>query len=83
MFLTATTDQPDLARAFLDFVLSPGFQEAIPQGNWMFPVIELGEGLPQAFRDLPQPDKALLLSPSEVGLERKAWIDEWLDAMSR
>lgn len=81
--MTASTDQPDLARAFLDFVLTPGFQEAIPQGNWMFPVIDLGESLPQAFRDLPQPGKALLLSPSEVGLERKAWIDEWLEAMSR
>jgi len=81
--MTATTDQPDLARQFLAFIMSPGFQEAIPQGNWMFPVIDLGDGLPEVFRDLPQPDKPLLLAPAEVGLERRAWIDEWLDAMSR
>jgi thiamine transport system substrate-binding protein len=81
--MTAHTDQPELAREFLAFILSPAFQETIPEGNWMYPAIDLGEDLPQTFRDLPVPEKSLLLAPSEVGLQRSAWIQEWLDAMSR
>ncbi len=81
--MTAATDQPELAREFLAFVVSPEFQKTIPQGNWMFPVIELGDDLPQVFRDLPRPDKALLLAPSEVSLQRGTWIAEWLNAMSQ
>lgn len=80
--MTAATDQPDLARHFLDFVMTPEFQKTIPQGNWMYPVIDLGEDLPAVFRDLEKP-KALLLAPSEVSMQRKGWIDEWLDAMSQ
>jgi thiamine transport system substrate-binding protein len=80
--MTAATDQPDLARRFLDFVMTPEFQKRIPEGNWMYPVIDLGEDLPEAFRDLEKP-KALLLAPSEVSMQRKGWIDEWLDAMSQ
>ena len=81
--MTATTGQPELARQFLSFIVSPGFQKTIPQGNWMYPVIDLGDDLPQAFRDLPRPDKALLLAPSEVAMERPVWIQEWLEAMSQ
>ena len=81
--MTAATDQPDLARRFLAFVLEPAFQETIPQGNWMYPVIDLGDALPRVFRDLPRPRTALLLPSSEVAQRRTAWIREWLDAMSR
>ena len=81
--MTAATDQPDLARQFLAFVVSADFQRTIPEGNWMFPVIDLGADLPQVFRELPRPEKALLLAPSEVSLQRATWIEEWLGAMSQ
>jgi len=35
----ATSDQPELAGEFLDFMLSEGFQSVIPTTNWMYPAI--------------------------------------------
>ena len=36
-----------------------------------------------AFDTLVKPAKTLLFSPEEVAANRKAWVDEWLAAMSR
>ncbi len=75
--------EPALAKRFLAFIVSPAFQKAIPTGNWMYPVIELADGLPPAFAALPKPAKTLLYPPEEAAAGRKAWIAEWLEAMSR
>jgi thiamine transport system substrate-binding protein len=74
---------PDLARQFLAFMTGPGFQDQIPTGNWMFPAGETSEPLPEAFDRLVQPDTTLMLPPEVVADNRRAWIDEWLAAMSR
>jgi thiamine transport system substrate-binding protein len=81
--MTRTTDNADLARAFLEFTLSDPFQSAIPEGNWMYPARASEAGLPPAFEELPRPDKSLLTPPETVEANRRAWIDEWLAAMSR
>jgi thiamine transport system substrate-binding protein len=81
--MTAGTDNRDLAREFLAFVLTRDFQETIPTGNWMYPVIDLGDDLPQAFRDLPKPPRALLIDSGDVAAHRSAWIDAWLGAMTQ
>ncbi|NTJ43359.1 thiamine ABC transporter substrate binding subunit [Agrobacterium larrymoorei] len=74
--------EKDLAKQFLAFVLSSGFQDAIPENNWMMPVADTSSPLPDAFSKLVQPTKTFLMSPEEVAKNRKAWIDEWLTAMS-
>ncbi len=79
----AGSEQPELAGRFLAFMLSPAFQSAIPTTNWMFPAIDLPEGLPPAFADLVAPAKALLIEPGKVAANRKRWTDEWLAAMSQ
>ena len=71
-----------LAKDFLAFMLTPGFQDAIPENNWMMPVAKTSAPLPDAFNKLVQPQKTFLMSPEEVAKNRKAWIDEWLAAMS-
>lgn len=81
--LVKAARQPELARRFLAFVVSPGFQKSIPTGNWMYPVIEPAEDLPPAFAALPRPKISLLIPPEEVAAYRKRWIDDWLEAMSR
>lgn len=81
--MVAGTDQPALAQRFLAFVLSPGFQDVIPTTNWMFPVITPEAGLPDAFARLVRPDRALIVDSQTIFENRRAWVDEWLDAMSR
>lgn len=79
----ANSPEADLARQFLAFMVSPGFQDVIPETNWMFPVTKTTEPLPAAFDKLVKPAKTLLFSPEEVANNRRKWIDEWLAAMSR
>ncbi|MEX2650248.1 MAG: thiamine ABC transporter substrate binding subunit [Alphaproteobacteria bacterium] len=81
--MVRTTDEPELARSFLRFMLTPAFQDLVPTGNWMFPATDIGDRLPEAFRSLPAPARALIYEPEEVAANRKAWIDAWLDAMTR
>ena len=81
--MVATTDQPDLARSFLAFMATDGFQAAIPEGNWMYPATTLAGGLPPAFTDLPRPAASILTPPEEVEANRRAWIDEWIAALAR
>ena len=81
----ALKDSPNLAlaREFLAFLVTPAAQAPIPLGNVMYPVIDLGEDMPEAFERLVEPAKVLLLDPAVVRDEREAWIDEWLDASTR
>ena len=75
-----TADQPELAQKFLAFLVSRQAQEKVPTTNWMYPVIDLGDGLPEAFRKLPVPAKTLLVPQNTVAENRTAWIDEWLNS---
>lgn len=71
-----------LAQDFLKFMVTSGFQDTIPTNNWMMPVSKTSEPLPDAFGKLVNPSKTFLMSSDEVAKNRKAWIDEWLAAMS-
>jgi thiamine transport system substrate-binding protein len=79
---TVTSKQPELAQRFLAFVVSPAFQAIIPETNWMYPVVSPPGGLPSVF-DAFRPKRALLTPSDEVAANSKAWIAEWLTAMSR
>lgn len=81
--IIAGTDQPELARDFLAFIATDGFQSAIPEGNWMYPAVTPEAGLPDSFAALGTPARSFLLDPQEVAANRRAWIDEWLSAMTR
>ena len=80
--MAAHSARPHLARDFLAFVLTPAFQDVIPTGNWMYPALAPEEGLPQAFQELPRPSEALLLDADRVAQHRRAWTQEWLEAMA-
>ncbi len=81
--MTAASDQPELAKEFLAFMLTDGFQSAIPTTNWMYPAHLPEAGLPEGFETLAVPEKALLLSPQDARDQRDAALDEWLRALSR
>jgi thiamine transport system substrate-binding protein len=81
--MLAGSDQPELAQAFLDFMLTDAVQSAIPTTNWMYPAVTPEAGLPEGFETLITPSTALLLSPDEAEAQRDAALDEWRTALSR
>lgn len=81
--ITTTGANNPLSAKFLGFMTGPGFQDVIPETNWMFPAGATDKPLNPAFGKLPEVQKTLLFSPDEVAANRKAWVDEWLAAMSR
>lgn len=80
---TAASDQPELARQFLAFMLTDGFQGEIPTTNWMYPAHLPEGGLPAGYETLKVPDKALLLDPEEARALRDAALAEWLGALTQ
>jgi thiamine transport system substrate-binding protein len=80
--VTTTGAKNPLAKKFLAFMTGPGFQDVIPETNWMFPAGRTEKPLNPAFADLVQPAKTLAFSPEEIAENRKAWVDEWLAVMS-
>ncbi len=71
-----------LADDFLAFMLSKDFQSLIPTGNWMYPVLAIGDSLPKEFGRLIKPAKSLSLPMEEVNAKRKAWTQEFTRAFS-
>ncbi|PYB04187.1 thiamine ABC transporter substrate binding subunit, partial [Serratia marcescens] len=49
--------QPELAERFMQFMVTPAFQNTIPTGNWMYPVINTP--LPIGFEQMNVPHTAL------------------------
>ena len=81
--LVEGSQHKELAAKFLAFMMQPGFQDQIPTNNWMFPAGATSAPLPPAFDQLVKPTKTLLYSPDEVDQNRRAWIDEWLNATAK
>ncbi|HHQ4696085.1 TPA: thiamine ABC transporter substrate binding subunit [Aeromonas veronii] len=73
--------QEKLADQFLQFMVSPAFQQEIPTGNWMYPVIDTP--LPKGFEQMITVTKPLAFSSDEVATNRKGWIREWLQAVTQ
>jgi thiamine transport system substrate-binding protein len=80
--ITTTGAKNPLSQKFMAFMTGPGFQDVIPETNWMFPAGRTEKPLNPAFEALVEPAKTLAFSPEEVAENRKAWVDEWLAVMS-
>ncbi|MBU2357551.1 MAG: thiamine ABC transporter substrate binding subunit [Alphaproteobacteria bacterium] len=77
----ANTDQPALADQFMAFIAQPGFQEVIPETNWMYPATKVS--LPAGFDTLTVPSKGLLLSSQDAANVRDALVETWRTALSQ
>ena len=76
-----SSDQQELAKQFLAYLVSADGQQIIPHTNWMFPVIDLDDALDPAFAALPQPEKTLTFTDAEIAAHSREWIDEMLAAI--
>ncbi|MDF1520329.1 MAG: thiamine ABC transporter substrate-binding protein [Brevefilum sp.] len=75
------TANRDLAEIFVDFMLSPAFQEDIPMQMFVFPVNPDAQ-LPEAFIENVQiPDQPATLSPDLIDENREAWIEAWMETV--
>lgn len=79
--VVASSKQPELAQRFMQFMVTPAFQNHIPTGNWMYPVIKMD--LPAGFDTLTVPQKALQFDAKDVADNRGKWIQAWQSAVSR
>ena len=77
------TDNPELADAFLAFIMTDTFQNLIPEGNWSLPAAFEVSEWPQAFQELPLPEKVLFYSEEEAATLRGVAIEEWRRALSK
>ena len=79
----AESDQPELARQFLDFMLTDGFQAVLPETNWMYPAKLPQGGLPKGFGTLIAPETSLLFGAEEAQALKAEALAEWLEALAR
>lgn len=81
--LLKDSKQQELGREFLQFLIGQEAQSVLPLTNVMYPVADIGDALPAEFDRLVKPAETRLFSPEDVRDNRKAWIDEWLEATTR
>ncbi|MEQ9674863.1 MAG: thiamine ABC transporter substrate binding subunit [Roseovarius indicus] len=79
----ASTDQPELADEFLQFMVTDAFQSVIPTTNWMYPAVMPDDGLADGFDTLIKPEKSLLLPAEEAAAIREEALTEWQNALSQ
>lgn len=77
------TDQPELAGAFIDHLLSPEVQAELPLAMYVLPVRE-DVALPEAFeRHALVPAEPLSMDPAAIAAGRERWIGQWTDIVLR
>ncbi len=75
------TRHQDLAQKFVDFMLSPQFQEDIPLQMFVYPVNEDAK-LPQEFIQFAQTaSQPAMLDPVVIAANRDQWIADWTAAV--
>lgn len=79
----ASTDQPELADEFLQFMVTDAFQSVIPTTNWMYPAVMPDDGLADGFDTLIKPKKSLLLPAEDAAAIREEALTEWQNALSQ
>jgi thiamine transport system substrate-binding protein len=71
------------ARAFVDFLLSPDVQKALPESMYVFPV-RAGTPLPPTWAKFAvQPTHPFSVSPARISQDRDTWLRQWSDLVSR
>ena len=77
------TENRDLAEKWVDYMLSPAFQEDIPLNMYVFPVNQNAvlEETFQKYLDIPEITADV--SPSEISENRDKWINDWTETILR
>lgn len=77
------TDHEEEARALIDFLASPRFQEDLPLTQFVWPANRLAE-VPREFLDYSlRPERPLTIDPATIAARRSEWLDRFSDMMLR
>jgi thiamine transport system substrate-binding protein len=77
------TKNRNLAEAFVDFMLSPVFQEDIPLQMYVFPVNSLAKLDATFVQYLVSPENPITLDPARIAANREKWINQWTETVLR
>jgi thiamine transport system substrate-binding protein len=77
------TENRELAEAWVDFMLSPTFQEDIPLQMFVFPVNPNAVLDPAFVEYLAVPENPVILDPALIAANREAWIEAWMSTVIR
>jgi len=73
----------DLAKKWIDFMLSPAFQEDMPLQMYVFPVNQNAK-LDETFQKyLSIPEQPAYVSPDDIAANRETWINAWTETVLR
>jgi thiamine transport system substrate-binding protein len=72
-----------MAEAWIDFMLSPRFQEDLPLQMYVFPVNRQAK-LASVFQEvMAVPDRPVVVAPEEIEAKRETWINDWREVVLR
>jgi thiamine transport system substrate-binding protein len=77
------TENRNLAERWIDFMLSPTFQEDMPLQMYVFPVnsqVTLDETFTKY---LSIPENPAYVSPDDIAANREQWINDWTETVLR
>jgi len=81
--ILANAPHPEAARKLVDFLLSPTFQQDIPQHMWVYPANSKAD-VGDLFRQWAEiPVEPVQIAPAEIAAHREEWIEAWTDIMLR
>ena len=77
------TRELELAKRFVDFMLSEAFQADIPLQMWVYPS-NASAAVPDLFRKFaPVPASPAVIDPAEIESHRDSWIKAWTQIVLR
>ena len=72
-------ENPEGAKAFIDFMVSKSFQEALPDNMYVYPV-DPSADLPESWADYaPTAEKTWQVPDEEIAANRDVWLRNWQD----
>lgn len=75
----AGTEHPEAAGQLIEFLLSKPFQDGIPEGMFVFPVVDDAELPTEWAKHARLADEPHLLDPADVEANREEWTDRWVE----
>lgn len=77
------TQNRELAEKFIDFVLSPSFQEDMPMQMFVFPVNQEAQ-LPEQFAEFASiAESTAEVDPDAIAEKREIWLQDWIATVLR